>query len=134
MPRPLSIAFLLILVLYTTSTNGFILNMAVFDRKALALPKLNVPEQFKTLSGSGGGIGVALKPGFLTSALASSVRLKTGSKTLDPDILRKNKPANLKPLVIYEYEASAPCRLVREACCILDLVVVRYTTNKLESN
>ena len=32
-------------------------------------------------------------------------------------------PRTTKPLVLYEYEASAECKRVREACSILDLNV-----------
>lgn len=108
----------IVLASLLTALNGFkSLHMGVIDRKAIPLPKLIVPDDFKNANGIGG-----IKFNGPTSGLASTVRLRTGTKTLDQKILAENRPK--RPLIIYEYEASPQCRLVREACSILDLVVV----------
>jgi hypothetical protein len=90
------------------------LSMGVIDRRSIPLPKLIVPDDFKNINSG-------IKFSGATSGLASTVRLRTGTKTLDQKILAENRPK--RPLIIYEYEASPQCRLVREACSILDLVV-----------
>ena len=38
-----------------------------------------------------------------------------------PDVGKFNRPR--KPLILFEYEASAPSKVVRQACQLLDLIV-----------
>ncbi|KAJ1390233.1 hypothetical protein B484DRAFT_459599 [Ochromonadaceae sp. CCMP2298] len=55
-----------------------------------------------------------------TPKMALTVKLGAGIAVL-PDI--KQYPRAKKPIVMYEFESDAACRLVREACTTLDLTV-----------
>jgi len=58
---------------------------------------------------------------FVAPQAKKSLLAKGGGVSALPDI--KNYPRAKKPLVLYEYEASADCKKVREACTMLDLTV-----------
>lgn len=63
---------------------------------------------------------IAQPPGFVAPLPKRSIT-STSSISVLPNIAKYPRPR--KPLIIYEYESSPDCRVVRQACTLLDLTV-----------